>query len=67
MQVDLSVLVPCHNEESNLNELTVRLSRLFVKKKINGEIIFVNDGSKDYTKNVLNEISNKNNMITIEI
>ncbi|MFN8545282.1 MAG: glycosyltransferase [Candidatus Binatia bacterium] len=47
--VDISVLVPCFNEEGNLPELVARTQRAFLRKGIAGEIVLVNDGSLDGT------------------
>jgi phenylacetate-CoA ligase len=47
--VELSVLVPCFNEEGNLPELVERTERVFDRRNIAGEIVLVNDGSRDRT------------------
>ena len=49
MAPELSVLVPCFNEEGNLPELVERTERIFDRRGIAGEIILVNDGSEDGT------------------
>jgi phenylacetate-CoA ligase len=49
MTIELSVLVPCFNEEGNLPELVERTERVFDRKGIAGEIVLVNDGSVDGT------------------
>lgn len=49
MSVELSVLVPCFNEEGNLPELVERTLRVFARREIRGEIVLVNDGSRDGT------------------
>jgi glycosyltransferase involved in cell wall biosynthesis len=49
MIIDLSIVVPCFNEESNLDELIDRLRRTFDSAKIRGEIVLVDDGSSDGT------------------
>jgi phenylacetate-CoA ligase len=49
MSVELSVLVPCFNEEGNLPELVDRTERVFDRRGIAGEIVLVNDGSRDGT------------------
>ena len=48
-RIELSVVVPCFNEEKNISELVNRCLALFSKKEISGEIILVNDGSQDNT------------------
>ncbi len=47
--VELSVIVPCFNEEGNLPELVERTARVFDRRQINGELVLVNDGSRDGT------------------
>jgi phenylacetate-CoA ligase len=47
--IEVSVLVPCFNEEGNLPELVERTERVFARRRISGEIVLVNDGSIDGT------------------
>jgi phenylacetate-CoA ligase len=47
--VELSVIVPCYNEEGNLPELVERTERVFQRREIRGELILVDDGSRDGT------------------
>src|SRR5262245_5679146 len=47
--VELSVVVPCYNEEGNLPELVERTERIFERRRIRGELVLVNDGSRDGT------------------
>ena len=42
---DISVVVPCFNEELNIPELTDRVLRAFSTGKLRGELILVDDGS----------------------
>lgn len=51
--VDLSVVIPCYNEEQNLDYLFDRLESVLGALKLNYEIICVNDGSRDNTLNCL--------------
>ncbi len=52
-KLEISVVVPIHNEERNIPELYERLQKTLIQISQQYEIIFVNDGSKD---NSLNEI-----------
>ena len=52
----LSIVVPCYNEEGNVNPFSETVYKTFKNKKIKYEIIFINDGSKDNTIKILNEI-----------
>ncbi len=48
----LSVIVPCYNEEENVKDFYVELmknSSLFEKRKMDVEILYIDDGSKDRT------------------
>jgi polyisoprenyl-phosphate glycosyltransferase len=52
-----SVVVPCYNEDSVLREFHRRTSVVLISMNFMYEIIFVNDGSKDYTWAVMNELA----------
>lgn len=66
----LYVVVPCYNEEEVLTETTRRLKEklenLIKDKKISNKsrVMYINDGSKDNTWNLIEEISNKENLFT---
>lgn len=57
--VELSVLVPCFNEEGNLPELVERTERVFERRRIAGEIVLVNDGSRDGTGALIDELARR--------
>ena len=52
----LSVIAPCFNEARNLPELVARLEGAFDRKGIDGEIVLVDDGSRDDTGAVLDQL-----------
>ncbi len=52
----LSVIVPCHNEESNLPALAVRCLRVFGERGLQGELLLVDDGSTDGTAAIIREL-----------
>jgi phenylacetate-CoA ligase len=54
---DLTVVAPCYNEARNLTELVLRLNRIFEKKRVKGEIVLVNDGSRDETGAVIDGLA----------
>ena len=66
----LYVVVPCYNEEEVLTETTKRLKEklenLIKDKKISNKsrVMYINDGSKDDTWNLIEDISNKENLFT---
>ncbi len=46
----LSVIIPAYNEEQNITNISSVVSSLLEENKIEYEIIFVNDGSRDNMK-----------------
>lgn len=56
----LSIIIPSFNEEKNISNTTKVLAELLEKEKINYELIFVSDGSKDGTYEAILEESKKN-------
>ncbi len=53
----LSVIVPCYNEEEALPFFYKEICKVSKKMNINFEFVFVNDGSKDKTLEVLKKLS----------
>jgi glycosyltransferase involved in cell wall biosynthesis len=51
----LSVIIPVYNEAKNINEIVKRVQAT----KLAGEIIIVDDGSKDGTRDLLNKMDGK--------
>jgi len=51
--IELSVIVPCLNEELNITELTERIRSVFEMGGFRGEVVLVDDGSTDGTGNVI--------------
>jgi|TARA_B100000959_G_C14836111_1_gene563964 glycosyltransferase involved in cell wall biosynthesis len=49
---DLSLIIPCYNEEKNIKELFNQISKL--ENKFNLEVIIVNNGSTDNSAEVIN-------------
>jgi len=66
----LIVVVPCYNEEEVLIETTKRLNELFIKlidnKKIakSSQVMYVNDGSKDKTWELILKLSEEYKIVT---
>lgn len=66
----LYIVVPCYNEEAVLEETTKRLKKklteLINNKKIskNSKVLYVNDGSKDRTWELIKKINHKENYFT---
>lgn len=66
----LYIVIPCYNEEEVLMEITNQLKKkitnLIKNKKIsvNSKVLYVNDGSKDKTWEIIKKISKKDNLFT---
>ena len=66
----LYIVVPCYNEEEVLEETTKRLDKklttLIKNKKIShkSKVMYVNDGSKDNTWNLIKKIHDENKLFT---
>ena len=66
----LYIVVPCYNEEEVLHETTKRLKekldKLIKNKKIkkDSKVLYVNDGSKDKTWAIIEEINKNDKMFT---
>ncbi len=52
----LSLVVPCYNEEEVIYEFYKEVRRVFENKVEDYELVFVNDGSKDKTADILKAI-----------
>ena len=64
----LVIVVPCYNEEEVLHETTSQLSALLDGlekdgKISHGNLLYVDDGSKDATWRLIEELSGKNNRV----
>ena len=54
----LSIIIPAYNEEEGIKNVLIELNNYLKKNNILTEIIVVNDGSTDQTKNILENIEN---------
>jgi len=61
----LSVVVPFHNEESNVTELYSRLHAVMQGLDWSYQFVFVDDGSTDHTYKVLKELATIDPRVTI--
>ena len=62
--MDVSVIVPAYNEEGTIKELARQVLDVFLEKKYEGEIIFVNDGSTDATTEYCETLTKEHNNIS---
>lgn len=53
----LSIIIPALNEEANLKSIVENVINEFSKNEFDYEIILINDGSEDKTKEIANEIA----------
>ena len=61
----ISIIIPAYNEEESLPHLYERLEKLMASiENYEFEILFVNDGSKDNTINLIKEYREKDNRIS---
>ncbi len=54
----ISLVIPCYNEEKNVDDFFVRCQEVFEKQE-DVEYIFINDGSVDHTYTKIQELSKK--------
>lgn len=65
--MDFSLIVPCYNEEGNLEKFYEEAEKVFSNANIEYEYVFINDGSTDNSEKILKRIYNEhpNKNITI--
>jgi len=57
--MEISIIIPAYNEEKRINKTLETILSYLQKKKYDYELIVVNDGSTDKTKDVVLEFKNK--------
>ncbi|MBO6515197.1 MAG: glycosyltransferase family 2 protein [Bacteroidia bacterium] len=53
----ISVIIPIYNEEDNIVPMYERITAVLEKLNVEGEFVYVNDGSSDSSKQVLNQLA----------
>jgi len=62
----ISIIIPAYNEEAVLDECNKRIKKVCNSlTNYDHEIIYVNDGSKDNTLNILSELATIDNTIKV--
>jgi dolichol-phosphate mannosyltransferase len=56
MQKTISIVIPVYNEEKNIPHIAKAIADVFVTIPYDYEIIFVNDGSRDHSQEVLESL-----------
>ena len=59
----LSIIIPAYNEEQCIKRAYNAIHALLAEHNIEGEFIFVNDGSSDRTHEIINELSSEQDNI----
>ena len=62
-QAELSIIVPCFNEEGNLPNLVARLDETMSLNGIKAEIVLVDDCSRDRTRSVIQELATRHSFV----
>ena len=60
----ITVIVPCYNEEAALHYYYKEMSRVMDEMNdVDFELLFINDGSKDKTLEIMMELANKDSRV----
>lgn len=62
-KIRLSIIIPVYNEEENIFPLYSRLNQVISDLQIVAEYIFVNDGSNDNSKEIINKLAANGNRV----
>jgi glycosyltransferase involved in cell wall biosynthesis len=65
LPVEFSIVIPIFNEEDNIPELYRRLTKVMTELSEPYELIFVNDGSRDQSLELLKSICNSNSYVHV--
>lgn len=61
--MDISVIIPLYNEEDSLSELHDWIVRVMQSGKFSYEILFIDDGSRDKSWSIVQNLSTKNSNV----
>lgn len=64
---ELSMVIPCYNEEKNVKNVSLELVDELERNNINYELILVDNGSRDNTQGVIRELKKKNPRIKMVV
>jgi len=63
--VKLSIIIPCYNEEEVLPASYNRFVDVMQKHQCDYELVYINDGSKDKTEEILTQLAFENNRVKV--
>jgi glycosyltransferase involved in cell wall biosynthesis len=61
--MDLSVVIPVFNEDKSIRELSEWIEKVCQLSGLSFEILFIDDGSSDYSWDIIKEIAGKKNSV----
>ena len=61
----LSIIIPSYNEEGNVAKCASVVSKLLSENGIDYELVFVNDGSKDRTWDIISNLARNDEHIVV--
>jgi len=64
--MDISIVIPLFNEEESLPELCSWIEKVMIQNSYSYEVFLIDDGSKDNSWNVIEDISTKNPAIVVD-
>lgn len=62
-KIDISVIIPLYNEEESLPELVAWIKKVMDENNFSYEVVMIDDGSKDNSWAVIEELKQNNNLI----
>jgi len=67
MPFSISIALPCYNEEANIERTVEDLLSWFEEDQIDGEIVAVNDGSRDRTGEILARLAKEHPQVKVVV
>lgn len=64
-ELELSLVIPCYNEEGNIEKEAIQLVNELTSSNVNFELVLVDNGSYDNTARILNDLAKRYTQITI--
>ena len=65
--IDYSIILPTLNEAGHIENLISEVNNIFILRKLNFEIIVIDDNSTDGTIEIIKNISSKNNKVSLYV